>query len=345
MFSLVACAQGNGLTPTQIASILGIPITNVYDFFRLMGQYLVGDIRGPWRLFHPSFAEFLYEEPDPYLDNAEGHEWIVQHGISEWANGWEQCSDQYYLANIAYHAAAAVRCQHIERRRRFELIAFLHQLAMSDEMFAAQSRLDQEQGTELALSSISLSLEISTEYGEYVNSAEMALRLVDRRSLVDMVNPLQLALSSTLEAALARAQTYTSDISTLWQLLIASRLLVEGRVGDVRVIAAMLLQSQRDPVEFRWSQFAGLIVAPMVPFLEITDLRAILKFADDTMLAWTSAFVLQGPHPDWAILPALWIEDPVKQTRAATAVLSELTRTLPVKDLRPYADLVYPSVG
>jgi len=102
VLGLIAVAQGEGLTKTQLQQITGKELEQT---IRICKQYLAGDIpEGPFQPFHKSFADFLLddnENVDYNIDATSMHRRIADHYWSHKLD-WSKC-DQYGLENLARH--------------------------------------------------------------------------------------------------------------------------------------------------------------------------------------------------------------------------------------------------
>ena len=68
LLGLIAVAQGEGLTANMLSDIIGKDIRMA---LRASKQYLTGEPPdGPFRPFHKSFSDFLFEEKDDYQIDA-----------------------------------------------------------------------------------------------------------------------------------------------------------------------------------------------------------------------------------------------------------------------------------
>ncbi|MFF7250442.1 hypothetical protein ACFZBU_41995 [Embleya sp. NPDC008237] len=318
--SLLTSAQEGGFSVGQLAEILGSTEQSVMDVVRVLGQYLVGRPRGPWTLYHRSFADFLLHGPDPHLDAAEGHQRIVDYGFEQWAGHWEACDDAYYLRHLPDHVMTALEYPNLTRAQTRTLRDRLYALATSKEYLAAQSV--SAPAREPHLATIGLALDSSLGSREYERVVLLALALVDAQSAADSLTPVQAALDWGVEAGVAKARTYPEEISLLWHLLIMAALGLQGR-REALAVPNIVKRSGFDTVNQEWSSAAAALVAPFVPVLGSDDrLGAVLRIADDAMLGYLAMFLLEGVAPDWSIVPALLVEEGVVRARAITEILS-----------------------
>ncbi|MER6162032.1 hypothetical protein ABT147_42160 [Streptomyces sp. NPDC001868] len=341
--AVVTAAQENGLAPAQLADILDLPRTEIHDFFRLMGQYLAVGPDGLWRLFHPSFGDFLVHGNDPYLDCAEGHRRIVRYAVDAWGDNWARCEDEYFLRNVAHHLALALRCPSLTRGEREALTAEVYRLALSGSFLAAQSGLvSAGDGHALALSTIVFGVRTAIERRDHGRLAVLALRLSEERARADTVTPTELAATRGVEAGLARARTYTRDDSLMWLLLIAFGAAVRGDADGLRQGLDELARVEDGKFSEGWSELAGLLLARIGPAADRTEAARLCRLADHSMLGWIALHQAMGPVPYAAVLTALWIDDEYRRARAVSELLSWLTRERLVSlgDVRLLADLV-----
>jgi len=107
VLGLIAVAQGEGLSGTQLSRITG---KEVEQSLRMCKQYLDGDLpEGPFRPFHRSFAEFLLEDEkyiDYHIDAASMHQQIVDSYTGTYSDDWEGC-DRYGLRHLPTHLIGA----------------------------------------------------------------------------------------------------------------------------------------------------------------------------------------------------------------------------------------------
>ena len=106
VLGLIAVAQGEGLSRTQIQGILGKPRPEVEPALRACAQYLAGSVPdGPFRPFHQSFAEFLLDDEyntDRHIDAAEMHRLIADYYWNTYGTNWAGC-DEYGLKHVPAH--------------------------------------------------------------------------------------------------------------------------------------------------------------------------------------------------------------------------------------------------
>ena len=103
LLGLIAVAQDEGLSRTQIEQILG---KDIEQPLRICKQYLSGNLPdGPFRPFHQSFADFLLidkENIDYHIDAVQMHRQIAQYYLKEYSNRWKDC-DLYGLRYLPVH--------------------------------------------------------------------------------------------------------------------------------------------------------------------------------------------------------------------------------------------------
>jgi len=103
LLGLIAVAQGEGLTTTQLTTLLD---RDIRQALRASKQYLDGELpNGPFRLFHKSFADFLLEDEhnlDRHIEAAEMHRRIAEHYWTKHHADWPGC-DAYGLNSLATH--------------------------------------------------------------------------------------------------------------------------------------------------------------------------------------------------------------------------------------------------
>jgi WD40 repeat protein len=107
LLGLIAVAQGDGLTRTQIEHILS---SDVEQPLRLCKQYLSGNLpAGPFRLFHQSFSDFLLEDMenlDYHIDAIQMHGRITEYYLKKYDKQWKDC-DPYGLRYLPTHLSEA----------------------------------------------------------------------------------------------------------------------------------------------------------------------------------------------------------------------------------------------
>jgi tetratricopeptide (TPR) repeat protein len=107
LLGLIAVAQGEGLSTSQLENIIGKDIRPALFASK---QYLSGEFpEGPFTPFHRSFAEFLLEDKDNvyyHIDSASMHQRIAHYYWSKYRDDWLKCDD-YGLAHLAIHLTAS----------------------------------------------------------------------------------------------------------------------------------------------------------------------------------------------------------------------------------------------
>lgn len=110
LLGLIAVAQGDGLTRTQLATISD---QEVEQPLRICKQYLSGELpEGPFRAFHQSFSDFLLEDDrnlDYHIDAAAMHQKIADHFLAVHGGKWQECKDRYALAYTVAHLVETVQ--------------------------------------------------------------------------------------------------------------------------------------------------------------------------------------------------------------------------------------------
>lgn len=108
LLGLVAVAQGEGLTRTQIERITGREMDQT---LRACAQYFHGNLpEGPFRPFHRSFADFLLtdeENVDYQIDGTRMHGQVSDYYWT-YSTNWRDC-DPYGLRNLSIHLHLAAQ--------------------------------------------------------------------------------------------------------------------------------------------------------------------------------------------------------------------------------------------
>jgi WD40 repeat protein len=125
LLGLLAVARGDGLTSRALAGATGVPADRADDALRAIAQYVAGPLpRGPLRLYHESFRNFLLSSTDfgvyPELANARLGEFLVDEFRGEWleAVADEDATAAYALAHAPAHLVEAARGATGRRERR-----------------------------------------------------------------------------------------------------------------------------------------------------------------------------------------------------------------------------------
>jgi hypothetical protein len=138
LLGLIAVAQGEGLTATQLTGLVGRDIRSA---LRACNQYLSGDLPdGPFRPFHKSFADYLLEDDentDFRIDGTAMHKRVADHYWSHNVD-WSNC-DEYGLKNLATHLWSSNRIDdlvalisHSWMRVRYERAGFTYSQFQAD---------------------------------------------------------------------------------------------------------------------------------------------------------------------------------------------------------------------
>lgn len=150
LLGLTMVAKDEGLTTSQLASILKRDCAEVGDTLRRCKQYLIGKLpNGPFRSFHKSFADYLLEDDnnvDYHVDAQVMHRGIANHYLSHKLD-WSKCDD-YGLNNLAVHLSSSNRLgdlvaliDHSWMRVRYERAGFTYSEFQSDIDLATQAVL------------------------------------------------------------------------------------------------------------------------------------------------------------------------------------------------------------
>ena len=321
MLSLLVALQGEGFSTGQLAALLEGSEQSVLDVIRVLSQYLLGPPGGPWMLYHRSFAEFLVTGPDALLDAADGHHRIADFAFDEWAEDWSACDDLYYVRHLVHHLMFALESAGSTSSRLRALRDRLFALATSEPFLAAQRDADPDR--EPHLGTIALALESSLRAGEADRVAVLVIALVGAQADTDAVTPVQAALAWGLDAGLAKARSYPEEISLLWHLLILAAMGMRDP-DDAGPVATVIGRSGFGTVGDGWHAALAMLLAPFLPTLSVEQTRAVLAVSDDFMLGYLSYFLLERIKPDFAVVPALWIDEALPRARAFTEIVTQL---------------------
>ena len=110
VLGLIAVAQGEGLSATQLERLAGEEV-DVEEALEVCRQYLEGELPdGPFRVFHRSLSDFLLQEPKNKayrVDAAEMHSRIANYYWTEDDPNWQKLRDVedsgYGLDSLAAH--------------------------------------------------------------------------------------------------------------------------------------------------------------------------------------------------------------------------------------------------
>jgi hypothetical protein len=106
LLGLIAVAQGDGLTAERLSDIIG---KDIRAALRASKQYLAGELpNGPFRPFHKSFSDFLFERKDDYeIDAQVWNNRIVDYYVKKFSVAkWQSC-DAYGFLNLSAHLIRA----------------------------------------------------------------------------------------------------------------------------------------------------------------------------------------------------------------------------------------------
>ncbi|MER6315450.1 hypothetical protein ABT237_16975 [Streptomyces sp. NPDC001581] len=319
VLALLVAAREDGFTAGRLADLLDRTEQEVLDVVRILGQYLRGGPRGPWTLYHRSFAEFLLSGDGPYIDAAEGHRRIADHAFAEWAGAWESCDDPYLLRHLPDHLMTAIESMTGGPARTRTLQDRLHDLATSPGYLAAQSAAAPDREPHLV--TLGLALEASLAAHAYPRAAGLSLGLVRARGEADGVTPVQAALRWGAAAGAAKARTYPEDTALLWLLLIVAALGARSP-GEAATVLHEIGCGGFGQTDDRWSPAVAALLAPLVPRFTEEEFAPVLDVAGDVLLGHLAAFLLEEAGPQGAVGPALRIREDIPRARTVTGILT-----------------------
>ncbi|RSS64854.1 hypothetical protein EF912_01020 [Streptomyces sp. WAC07061] len=320
VLDLLVAAREEGFTTGRLANLLDRTEQEVLDTVRVLGQYLRSrDRRGPWTLFHRSFAEFLVSGTDPHLDAGEGHRRIVDNAFTSWADAWDGCDDPYLLQHLTDHLLTAAESTPGGPARSRTLQDRLYALATSPGYLTAQRAA--APGRELHLVTLSRALEASLAAHAYPRSARVALSLVRASAEADEETPVQAALRWGPAVGVAKARAHPQDTALLWLLLIVAAL---GARAPDEAVAALRESASAGPQAAgqRWAPAVAALLAPLLPHLTPEQSDAVMDVADDDLLGHLAAFALEEAGPEAAVPPALRIREHVARARAVEGIIT-----------------------
>lgn len=325
VLALVTAAREDGFTVGRLAELLDRTEQDVLDAVRVLRQYLRGsDPRGPWTLYHRSFAEFLLGGDDPHIDAGEGHRRIVDHAFATWADAWGSCDDPYLLRHLPDHLKTAMDAAAGGPARVRALQDRLYALATSPEYLAAQ-RADAP-GRDPHLVTLQLALEASLSARAYPRAASLALGLVRAREVARGVTPVRAALLGGSAEGVAKALAHPEDAALLWLLLIVAAQGARspaGAAGALRAIGSGgFARTDED-----WAPAVAALLAPLSLRFTHEEFAPVLDVAGDELLGHLAAFLLEEAGPEPALEPALRVRETTARARAVTAILTHAALT------------------
>lgn len=317
VLSLLVSSLDDGFSAAQVAEILDSSEPAILDIVNVLEQFLLGEARGPWRVYHRSFAEFLLRGPDPHLDAAEGHLRIIDHAFKVWSDGWSECGDPYYFRHLADHLMTALECPTITRQQAGLVRDRLCHLADSEAFLSGQQAI--LPGRDPHLATIMMALDVSLRDKQYGRAARLGLAQVKGQLASDSVSPVEAALAWGIDAGLAKARAYPPVTSLIWHQLIMIAFIREGR-AEYQAAADALRR-------FNFAVSGGSLVAvaamavPIFSQMDSDSRDALLKSLGDEPLSHLSLFLLEKNAPALSVIPALRIQEDLARARAITEIV------------------------
>ncbi len=110
LFAVLAVARGQGLSLNQLAGITQRAFSETSLLLAACDQYLLGpQPKGPFRIYHQSFRDFLLENQTFPIFPAEAHARIADFFIKQYGKRWSICKEDYALQFTPAHLAEAAR--------------------------------------------------------------------------------------------------------------------------------------------------------------------------------------------------------------------------------------------
>ncbi|WP_432127634.1 hypothetical protein [Streptomyces sp. bgisy082] len=325
VLALLSVAREDGFTAGQLAELLDCTEQEVLDAVRVLRQYLRGsDPRGPWTLYHRSFAEFLLGGDDPHIDAGEGHLRIADHAFAAWPPAWGSCDDPYLLRHLPDHLMAALDAAGGAPRPSRALQDRVYALATSPEYLAAQ-RADMP-GRDPHLVTMQLALQASLAARAYPRAARLAVGLAGAREVARTVTPVRAALLGGAAEGVAKALAHPEGTALLWLLLIVA-VLGDRSSADAADALRAIASGGFTRTEEDWAPaVAALLTGPCLRFTH-EEFAPVLDVAGDELLSHLAAFLLEEAGPEAALEPALRIRETTARARAVSAILTQAALT------------------
>ncbi len=110
LLGLLAVARSPGLTRDHLAAASGVSLSRTDDALASLSPYLTGSAPdGPFMLYHPSFREFLLQEPQYGLYLGEAEQALAELFVQAYGEDWSTCEDDYAIRNTPLHLARAAQ--------------------------------------------------------------------------------------------------------------------------------------------------------------------------------------------------------------------------------------------
>jgi hypothetical protein len=99
VLGLLVVAQGDGLLPAHVAGAANMDRSRAADILNRCSQFLFGSHpKGPFRIYHQSFREFLLTDPTFLVYAGEAVRALAEYFIEEWRGTWLRCDDDHAVA-------------------------------------------------------------------------------------------------------------------------------------------------------------------------------------------------------------------------------------------------------
>ena len=170
VLGLLVVAQGDGLLPVHISGAANVNPSQAADIVDRCSQFLFGSRpKGPFRIYHQSFRDFLLTDPTFQVYAGEAARALAEYFIEEWKGAWLQCDDPHAVAYTPSYLVEAIEGAQRKSERAILTVSLTDLLGDFDFLEAKVSR----GGVDAVLADLRFATEFIPETGRIATTAGM----------------------------------------------------------------------------------------------------------------------------------------------------------------------------
>jgi tetratricopeptide (TPR) repeat protein len=264
LLGLLAVSRGSGLTPNQLASVLGRRrgVSEVMDALWMCGPLVertgAGDDSAVG--LHIAFREFLLTEKDLRVYPEEAHRRLAQRLLNSLSPGNSLLD--YAAENLADHLLAAGMLRELVDLSRNGSFRALQSLTSSTDPWPL--RRIAEFGLRAALA-----------LDDAESAAALMLTLSSQQVDLEAKSPLGHLATTGVSAAVLRAGSYSRDVALLWQLHLVAHLVGKDRHEDAEFVYQQFSDKPLPTLAGRFQRHAAFLLPYSVALVDRGNLAPV----------------------------------------------------------------------
>lgn len=269
VLGLLTVARGDGLTPSHLEAVTGLPTSEIEDTVASCGPFLrIREGSAAIRVYHESFREFLARDPIYHVFPEESADSLVEHCLTALVERDGATTDEYALRYLV---------EHLQDLRRYGEVVML---SLNDRFLESQDALALRH--ELSLATQDAGLRAALMAQDIERFAAIAVASGFTRDRISKITPVQAFADDGLAGALSTAKAMDPHDRAMWYLVLAIGPHTQPDAMETGAVLGELLALEPSVLPEYWQDTAAALLARTMS----VDRAATLKLQEALLDNW-----------------------------------------------------------